>query len=63
VNFLVEEHGKVFNLYDKVGGDSTLSYTEGEEFHMHTTAGGKAILATRAAKANEAHYYDSECPV
>lgn len=45
VNYLIEEHGKVYTLYDKVGGASSFNSPDRQEFYMHSTAAGKAILA------------------
>lgn len=45
-DFNVEEHGRLINLFDSVGHASDPGWEVGTYFFMHSTAAGKAMLAT-----------------
>lgn len=45
-DFLVEDGGRMLSLYDVMETTTDTDFTIGEYYHMHTSATGKAILAT-----------------
>ena len=47
VQFLIEEHGRIVYVFQATGGQGIQIDTESGGFgHLHSTAGGKAILST-----------------
>lgn len=44
-DFTVEEHGRLISIYHASGDPTGADYQTGLSFYMHTTSGGKALLA------------------